>query len=87
MSRSKKKPIYKDKQYGYQTVKIHNRIIRRVQNNKIRDIINLKDIESYDIPNSKIIIDDYNYIDYIIDLRFEKHNNYWKNIRNKLSRK
>lgn len=89
MSRSKKKPICKDKGIGSN---IYNRTIRRIQKSKVRDIINLKDIEFYDIPNSKVIVNDYDYYDFIIDYRFISYwkkelTDYWNKNKIKQSRK
>lgn len=66
MSRSRKKPIYKD--VGSEK-KIYWRKIRRVVNSAIK---NGKEI----LPIPKEIINDYNYSDYKFDLRFG--HNYFK---------
>lgn len=68
MSRSKRKPIYKDRGDNN-----YNKAIRRVQKQIIKDIINLRDIESYNIPLEREIVNDYNICDFVIDLRYENN--------------
>lgn len=75
MSRSYRKPIYKDKGIGK---KLYNRTIRRVQKQAYK--------QSKDIPNSKVIINDYTYCDYKWDFRFDT-SNFWNSSKLKLSRK
>lgn len=75
MSRSYKKPIYKDKGIGK---KLYNRAIRRVQKIAVK--------QGKDIPNPKTIINDYDYCDYSIDLR-NNNGDFWKETRIKYSRK
>lgn len=57
MSRSKKKPIYKDKGIGK---RLYWRTIRRVQKLALK--------QGKDIPNKRAIINDYDYCDYIVGL-------------------
>lgn len=56
MSRSRKKAIYKDKGIGK---KLYRRIIRRVQKYFLR--------LGKDVPDKRIIVNDYDYCDYISD--------------------
>lgn len=70
MSRSKRKPIYKDKGWEHDN---YNKAIRRVQKQKIKDIINLRDVETYNIPLGREIVNDYNVCDFVIDLRYENN--------------
>lgn len=90
MSRSYKKPIFKDK--GVVTHKRYRRIIRRVQNSYIRKHLKaMMDDDDAVIPNKKSIVSDYDYSDYIIDF-YHMKNNWWKTIlsddmKSKLSRK
>ena len=72
MSKSFKLPIIKDKTDH----KFFRRTVRRIVNQKIKDIKNLVDLDSYEIPNTKTIVNDYDYCDYILDLRLC----IWKNI-------
>lgn len=67
MTRSVKLPIYKDG-----TAKEHRlfrRRIKRLIRQKVRDIKNLKDPELYEIPNPKSLVNDYDWCDYIFDMR------------------
>lgn len=80
MSRSKRKPIYKDKGWEYNT---YNKRIRRVQKQKTKDIINLIDFETYNIPLNREIVNDYNICDFIMDLRHNKENKFYFKLLNK----
>lgn len=64
MSRSRKKPIVKDKTDGSK----YHRTIRRVTNQKVKYLEDELDDEGLRDP--KEIINDYNYSDYRHDLRF-----------------
>lgn len=70
MSRSFKIPIWKEGKGSER--RVIRRTIRRVINRVVRDIKNLKDFDSYEIPNSKIIVSDYRYSDFMIDFRDTK---------------
>ena len=77
MSRSQKKPIIKDK--GYK--KIYHRICKR----NVRNYLNSHkdDLENIIIPNFKSIVNDYDYCDYKIDLRFKNKNNQFNKYKRK----
>lgn len=89
MSKSKKLPIYKDglgKEH-----RLMRRRIRRSTALKIKDILSLLDRESYDIPNPKTIVNDYDWCDYILDCRFSSNSpkwaEHWNETAKKISRK
>jgi len=42
----------------------YNKLIRRIQKQKVKDIANLTDMEDYDIPNPKTIVNDWDVVDY-----------------------
>lgn len=70
MSKSYKLPIYKDG-----TADAHRffrRKIKRAIRQKVRDIKNLLDVDSYELPSSKSIVNDYDWSDYKLDYRFIK---------------
>lgn len=67
MARSIKLPIYKDGKA--KDHRLMRRRIRRTSNLKIKDILSLLDKESYDIPNAKTIVNDYDWSDYMFDFR------------------
>lgn len=77
MSKSYKLPIYKDK--GICHHKFFRRKIKRLIRQKVKDIKNLLDIESYEIPNFKSLVNDYDWCDYILDYRYIKRPtfSYW----------
>lgn len=64
--------------------KTFKRKIRRRIRNVIKDIKNLSDLESYEIPSPKTIVNDWDVIDYKIDFRKRY---YSKEDREKYSRK
>lgn len=64
MSRSVKRPIYKDKGIGK---RFYHRTIRRVQKQAIR--------LGQDIPDKRTIINDYDYCDYIFNYEIYKNSN------------
>ena len=64
MSRSRKKPIVKDKTDGAK----YHRTIRRVTNEKVRYLNDELDDEG--LRNPKEIVNDYNFSDWEFDLRF-----------------
>lgn len=70
MSRSFKIPIWKDGKGSER--KVIRRTIRRVINNVVKNIKSLKDLDSYEIPNSRTVVNDYNYSDYSIDFRSKR---------------
>jgi len=65
MSKSRKKPVLKDKTDGAK----YHRTIRRVTNQKVRYLEEAIDDEGLRDP--KEIINDYNYRDWKFDLRFK----------------
>lgn len=94
MSKSKKLPIYKDGSGSLH--KFLRKRIRRVTKMKVKDILSLLDKESYDIPNPKTIVNDYDWCDYVLDYRFwvkpkykilDSWNKYYEEVREKVSRK
>lgn len=95
MSKSKRLPIHKDSGIAHHS-KLR-RIVKRRIRQKVRDIINLIDIESYELPNPKVLIDDWDWCDYKFDYRTnsqsryirdpEVYEDYIKELRTKLSRK
>ena len=69
MSRSRKLPIYKDGS-GRDHRRFRKRI-RRISRLKVKDILSLLDPETYEIPNPKSIINDWDWCDYIVDYHNE----------------
>ena len=67
MSRSRKKPIIKDRPRNQKKSSLYWRTIRRVTNEKVRKL-NIEP-ENDNLPNPKELINDYTYCDYIIDCR------------------
>lgn len=63
MSRSKKLPWIKDNG-GKGSHTIYRRKVKRRIRQSVRDISRLSDIETYDIPNPKTIVNDYDWCDY-----------------------
>lgn len=68
MSRSRKKPIIKDRPRNYKKSSNYWRTIRRVTKNKIRFL--QETLEEEIIPDPKEIINNYDYSDYRFDMRF-----------------
>jgi len=68
MSRSRKKPIIKDRPRNYKKSSNHWRTIRRVTKDKIRFL--QETLEEEIIPDPKEIINNYDYSDYRFDMRF-----------------
>lgn len=79
MSRSRRKPIVKDRPRNEKKSSLYWRIVRRVINGKVRQIIKTDEDET-DLPQPREIVNDYDYCDYIIDYRdpnwSEKHREY-----------
>lgn len=75
MSRSKRKPIIKDRPRNTKKSSLYWRIVRRVINDKVRQISANPDVEP-DLPTPKEIVNDYDYCDYKIDYRDPD----WKNV-------
>lgn len=74
MSRSKRLPIIKDRPKNGKKSSAYWRKVRRVINQKVRDFVD--EIPENDaLPDPKIIDNDYNYCDYIIDYRDEPDGN------------
>lgn len=67
MSRSYRKAIVKDKSF----TKNYWRSIRSSQNQTVRDIPRLVDVETYDIRSEKTIINDYTYRDWVFKPEFK----------------
>lgn len=94
MSKSYKLPIYKDG-----TADAHRffrRKIKRAIRQKVRDIKNLRDPETYEIPAPKTLVNDYDWSDYKFDYRFIKrpklryyndHTERWIKVYNELKTK
>lgn len=77
MSRSRKKAIIKDKPRNKKRTSIYWRRVRSVIKNKIRSC---RDFENLEIPNSKSIVNDYDYCDYVIDYEYDRRPGYfWNN--------
>lgn len=68
MSRSRKKPIIKDRPRNYKKSSNYWRTIRRVTKDKIRFL--QETLEEKIIIDPKEIINDYDYSDYRFDMRF-----------------
>jgi len=68
MSKSRRKPIIKDKPRNEKRGARYHRTIRRVTNEKVRYLYEA--LEDEELPDPKEIVNDYNYSDYRIDLRF-----------------
>lgn len=78
MSKSRRLPIYKD--HGIARHSEYRRKIKRAIRQKVKDILNLADRESYELPNPKVLVNDWNWCDYIFDYRFKRPypgNSYW----------
>jgi hypothetical protein len=79
MSRSRRQPIIKDRPRNEKKSSLYWRIVRRVINSKVRQIIKT-DEDEVDLPEPKEIVNDYDYCDYVIDYRdpgwSEKHKEY-----------
>lgn len=70
MSRSRKKPIVKDKT-GHTW---YNRIVRRRQRQQVKGIISLKDVLEYNVSQPKELVNDYDVCEYKLDYTAE----YWR---------
>jgi hypothetical protein len=68
MSRSRRKPVEKDKPRNEKSGAKYHRTIRRVTNEKVRYLEDA--LEDEELPDPKEIINDYNYSDWKQDLRF-----------------
>jgi hypothetical protein len=75
MSRSRRKPIIKDRPRNAKKSSLYWRVVRRVINDKVRQIFSNPKGE-IDLPEPKEIVNDYDYCDYKIDYRDPD----WKNI-------
>ena len=76
MSRSKKKPIYKDKG----NKKDYWKTVRRVTKHALRN-------GDENLPDPKEIVNDYEYCDFIIDFRFHRGRLWFRENKEKASRK
>lgn len=74
MSKSKKLPIYKDK--GIAHHEDFRRKIKRATRQKVKEVMYLTDIESYELPAPKVLVNDYDWCDYIFDYRFKSQSRY-----------
>jgi hypothetical protein len=78
MSRSRRQPIVKDRPRNEKKSSLYWRIVRRVINGKVREIV--KNDDEINLPEPKEIVNDYDYCDYVIDYRdpswSEKHKEY-----------
>ena len=68
MSRSRKKPIYKDAPRSHKKSSVYWRTVRRVINERVRYYYERVDDEV--LPDPQEIINDYDYCDWISDSRF-----------------
>lgn len=68
MSKSYKLPIYKDG--SADAHRFFRRKIKRAIRQKVRDIKNLQDPDTYEIPAPKTLVNDYDWSDYKFDYRF-----------------
>lgn len=75
MSRSRRKPIVKDRPRNDKKSSLYWRIVRRVINDKVRQITKTPDDE-VDLPEPKEIVNDYDYSDYKINYLDPD----WKNV-------
>lgn len=75
MSRSRKKPIIKDRPRNAKKSSLYWRVVRRVINDKVRQILTNPEKEP-DLPEPKEIVNDYDYSDYKINYLDPD----WKNI-------
>lgn len=92
MAKSRKLPIYKDG-----LAKEHRLMRRRIRRSiklRVKDILSLVDKDTYDIPNPKTIVNDYDWSDYTVDYRTGRKPHFideWErifiDIAKKLSRK
>ena len=74
MSKSKKLPICKDK--GIAQHSTFRRKIKRRIRQKVKELLTLLDIESYELPSPKVLVNDYDWCDYIFDFRFKSQSRY-----------
>jgi ribosomal protein L7/L12 len=75
MSKSFKKPIYKDNGSAKST---YHKVIRSSVNQALREAKKLVEIEDLILPEAKELINDYDYRDYTSDYRFEEDDDEWK---------
>ena len=68
MSRSRRKPIVKDRPRNDKKSSLYWRIVRRVINGKVRQLSKTDEDET-SLPEPKEIVNDYDYCDYKIDYR------------------
>ena len=68
MSRSIRKAIIKDRPRNYKKSSKYWRTVRSCIKNSIR---NCKNLEELEIPDPKIIVNDYDYCDYIFDYEYK----------------
>lgn len=78
MSRSRRKPIIKDRPRNKKKSTLYWRIVRRVINGKVR-ILKDNPIEEGQLPEPKEIVNDYDYCDWVSDFR----DPFWKEFRDK----
>ena len=80
MSKSRKKPIKKQKHRKYKRTSAYWRPIRRIWKHFIKNMFQKYDVRSgyewneLDIPSPKTIINDYDYCDYWCDFSNSLHN-------------
>lgn len=79
MSRSRRKPIVKDRPRNEKKSSIYHRTVRRVTNEKIRYLN--EDVDDEILPDPKEIVNDYDYSDYKFDFRFNDDENSEKESR------
>lgn len=70
MSKSRRLPI--DKDHGAARYPEYKRKIRRRIRQEVRDILNLIDKESYELPNPRALVNEWDWCDYVFDYRFKR---------------
>lgn len=70
MSRSRKKPIYKDRLRSNKKSSVYWRTVRRVINERVR--YHNERVDNETLPEPQEIVNDYDYCDWIYDHRFVK---------------
>jgi hypothetical protein len=88
MSRSRREPIIKDRPKNEKKSTFYWRTVRRVINDAVR-MLKYEPESDETLPEPKEIVNDYDYCDYVIDLRTEdEHKSYYfKDAKNKAKRK
>lgn len=85
MSRSKRFPVYKDK--GICSHQMYRRKIRHRIRQSVKEILSLSDIETYELPSPKTLVNDWDWCDYTLWPDLWKDSAYKDDYIAKLSRK